>query len=75
MVSLDGIPSFYCINCTALLGDSSKLAEGALDPIICAINKDVKEYQSQDRPLGDTTHQWPTPGHRAIDHNPLAVTF
>ena len=72
MVSLDGIPSFFCINCTALLGDSSKLAEGALDPIICAINKDVKEYQSQHSPLRDITglHL-----DTVIDNNPLTVTI
>ena len=34
-------------------------------------NNDVKEYQTQDVPLGDTAHYRPQPGNRAIDHNPL----
>jgi len=31
--------------------------------------------KSQDRPQWDTIHHQPPPGHRTIDHNPLAVTF
>jgi len=30
-VPLDGIPSFWCVNCTTQLGVICKLAEGALD--------------------------------------------
>jgi len=30
-VSLAGIPSFWCVNCTTQLGVICKLAEGALD--------------------------------------------
>ena len=40
------------------LGVISKLAEGALDPAVCVIDKDVEEYQTQDGALGDTA---PTP--------------
>ena len=42
-VHLDGIPSFCHINCTTQLGVMYKLAEGALDAIIYAIDKDVEE--------------------------------
>ena len=55
-VSLDGFPSFQCINCTTQLGVIRKLAEGALDAIIYVIDKDVEEHQSQDRPLRDSLH-------------------
>mgnify|MGYP001854162635 CR=1 FL=1 len=67
------LPS-YCLNCSTQLGIVCKLAEGALDPITYVIDKDVKEYQFQDGPLGDTTGDQPSPGHRAIDNNPLAGT-
>ena len=70
-LSMASIPT----NGTTHLGVISKLAAGALDPIISVTDKDVKEYQSQDRPLGDTTHYWPLPGHRTIDHHPLSLAF
>ena len=38
---LDGIPSFWCVNCTPQLG--------------VTIDEDTKEYWSQHQPLGDTT--------------------
>ena len=40
-VPLDGLPSFCSINCTTQLGVISKLADGALDPIIYVIGEDV----------------------------------
>ena len=46
-VPLDGFPSFQCIDCTTQLGVICKLAEGALDAIVCVIDKDVEEHQSQ----------------------------
>ena len=53
-VTLDGIPSFYCINCTAWC--HLKLAEGVADPTLPVIDKDGEEHWSQDRPrLTDTT--------------------
>ncbi|KAJ7401137.1 WD repeat domain 27 [Pitangus sulphuratus] len=55
----------------------SKLAEGALNPTDnpnnIPIDKDIREHQSQDGTLRDTTHHWPLPRHRAIDHNSVAV--
>jgi len=53
-IPLCGIPSFYKINCTTQFCVISKLAEDALNPIICAFDKVIKEYQSQDEHLGDT---------------------
>lgn len=75
-VPLDGIPPFCPINCTTRLGIITKFAEGALSPTVSVLNVDnVEEHCSQDRALEDTTHHWPQPGHRTIDHKPLAVTI
>jgi len=43
-VLLDGVPSFYSINCTTQLGVISKIVETALDPIIYVIDNDVEEH-------------------------------
>jgi len=42
---------------------------------VCVIDKVAEEYRSQDEALRDTTHEGPAPGHRAIDHNALAVAM
>ena len=42
-VPLDGFPSFQCIDCTAQFGVVHKLAEGALDAIVCVIDEGVEE--------------------------------
>ena len=47
-VLLDGFPSFQCIDCAAQLGVTCKLSECALNAIVCVIDKDVEEHQSQD---------------------------
>ena len=67
-VPLVGIPSFYCVTCTTQLDVISKFAEGALNPTVYDIDKDVEEHWSQDGALRDTTHDWPLPEHRAIDN-------
>ena len=74
-VPLNGISSFYCINHTTQLGVICKLAKGVLNPIVYVVDKDIKQYQSQDRPLRDTTRYWPPPGHGDIDHHSLGATF
>jgi len=74
-VPLDGIPSFWLVNCTTQLGVICKPAEGALDLAVYVIDENIKQYSSQYGPLRDTTcHRHPF-GHQAIDHYPLAVTF
>ena len=60
-VPLDGFPSFQCIDYTAQLGVVCKLAEGALDAIICVTDKDVEENWSQDLTLRHTTSDQPPP--------------
>jgi len=67
-------PFLCCIIRTTQVGIISKLAKGSLNPIIYVTYKDFKEYQSQGGPLGNTTcYQFP-PGHRVIDHKPLAMS-
>ena len=50
----DGTPSFCHLNCTVQLGVISRLAEDALNLIISVIDKDAKEYWTQDGHLGYT---------------------
>jgi len=71
-VPLTGAPSLYCVNCSTQLGVIGKSVRDTLDPAVYAFDKDVEE---QDRSLGITTRDRPPLAHRAIDHNPLAVTI
>jgi len=50
---VDGISPFYGIKWTIQLSVICKLAEGALNSIICVLDNNIKEHQSQDRLLGD----------------------
>lgn len=43
-VSLDGILSFYCVNCITQLG-ICKLAEGAPDLVVYVIDKNIKDHK------------------------------
>ncbi|KAK4827993.1 hypothetical protein QYF61_022695 [Mycteria americana] len=52
-----------CIKCTTQLGVICKPAEGALNPTVNVINKDIEQYQSQYRPLRNTTSYWSPFGH------------
>jgi len=74
-ISLDSIQSFWCVICTTQLGVICRLSEGTLGLSVCVIDENVKQHQSQYRPMRDTTcHQHPS-GHRTIDHYPLVVTI
>jgi len=65
-VALDGIPSFCCINHTTQFGAIGKLAECALNLIICVIDKDIPDSR------------W-TPGVHcslpAIDNDSMTASF
>ncbi|KAJ7404971.1 testosterone 17-beta-dehydrogenase 3-like [Willisornis vidua] len=74
-VPLEHIPFFCCVSFTAQLHVICKLAEGALDPSVCAIDEDIKKCQSQDRALRDNTHHQPPSECRAIDHGSLAASI
>jgi len=57
---LSAISSLFHIECSARPGDICEVAESALNPIIDVIDKDVKEYWSQNGPLGDATCHQPS---------------
>ena len=46
-VSLDDIPSLWCVNRTMRLGVILKVAEGALNPTAGVIDEDIKEHWLQ----------------------------
>ena len=46
-VSLNGIPSLWCVDFTTQLGVIHKFAEGALNPTVDVTDENIKEYQSQ----------------------------
>jgi len=46
-VPLDGILSLWHVDCTAQLGVTCKLAEGALDTAAYVTDEDMKQYWSQ----------------------------
>ncbi|KAK4831893.1 LOW QUALITY PROTEIN: hypothetical protein QYF61_020040 [Mycteria americana] len=54
-VPLDGILSFWCVNCTTQLGVIYKLAEGSLGLSVNVIDENIEQYWSQYGPLRDTT--------------------
>ncbi|KAF4795923.1 hypothetical protein TURU_088863 [Turdus rufiventris] len=55
---LDGIP-FLWHDCTTQLGVISKLDEGALDPTVHVISKDIKQCQSATDPVEHHSHALP----------------
>jgi len=72
-VPLDGIPSFWHVNCTTQLGVICKLAEGALD-LTMSLMKILNSTGPSMDPRDTTCHRRPS-GHRAVDHYPLAATI
>ncbi|KAK4826959.1 hypothetical protein QYF61_012808 [Mycteria americana] len=59
------------INAPAQLGVICKLTEGALDPFIQIIDKDIKQNWPQHRALGNTTCDRPPTGFNSIHHHSL----
>ena len=51
-VPLDGIPSLQYVDCTTQLGAISKLAECALNPIVCVANKMLNSTAPNTNPQG-----------------------
>ncbi|KAK4823418.1 hypothetical protein QYF61_001873 [Mycteria americana] len=70
-VPLQSLPTLKQINTPAQLGVICKLTEGALNPFIQVIDKDIKQNWPQHRALGNTTcDQLPT-GVNSIHHHSL----
>ncbi|KAK4828708.1 hypothetical protein QYF61_000546 [Mycteria americana] len=65
------LPTLKEINTPAQLGVICKLTEGALDPFVQIIDKDIKQDWPQHRALGDTTCDQPPTGVNSIHHHSL----
>ncbi|KAK4832478.1 hypothetical protein QYF61_023525 [Mycteria americana] len=70
-VPLQSLPTLQQINTPAQLGVICKLTEGALDPLIQIIDKDVKQNWPQHRALGNTACDRPPTGVDSIHHHSL----
>ncbi|KAK4817510.1 hypothetical protein QYF61_017755 [Mycteria americana] len=70
-VPLQSLPTLKQINTPAQLGVICKLTEGALDPLVQTIDKDIKQNWPQHRALGNTACDWPTTGVNSIHHHSL----
>ncbi|KAK4830300.1 hypothetical protein QYF61_009805 [Mycteria americana] len=63
------------INTPAQLGVICKLTEGALDPFVQIIDKDVKQDWPQHRALGNTACDRPPTGVNSIHHHSLGLAI
>ncbi|KAK4811096.1 hypothetical protein QYF61_016382 [Mycteria americana] len=70
-IPLQSLPTLKQINTPTQLGVICKLTEGALDPFVQIIDKDVKQNWPQHRALGNTTCDRPPTGVNPIHHHPL----
>ncbi|KAK4816265.1 hypothetical protein QYF61_014337 [Mycteria americana] len=70
-VPLQSLPTLQQINTPAQLGVICKLTEGALDPFVHIIDKDVKQNWPQHRALGNTACDRPPTGVNSIHHHSL----
>ncbi|KAK4828042.1 hypothetical protein QYF61_023080, partial [Mycteria americana] len=74
-VPLQSLPTLKQTNTPAQLGVVCKLTEGALDPFVQIIDKDIKQNWPQHRALGNTTcHRLPT-GVNSIHHHSLGLAI
>ncbi|KAK4817962.1 hypothetical protein QYF61_003482 [Mycteria americana] len=70
-VPLQSLPTLKQINTPAQLGVICKLTEGALDPFVQIIDKDIKQNWPQHRALGNTACDRPPTGVNSIHHQSL----
>ncbi|KAK4826971.1 hypothetical protein QYF61_012912 [Mycteria americana] len=70
-VPLQSLPTLKQINTPTQLGVVCKLTEGALDPFIQIIDKDIKQNWPQHRALGNTACDQPPTGVNSIHHHSL----
>ncbi|KAK4830880.1 hypothetical protein QYF61_013809 [Mycteria americana] len=70
-VPLQSLPPLKQINTPTQLGVLCKLTEGALDPLVQIIDKDMKQDWPQHRALGNTTCDRPPTGVNSIHHHSL----
>ena len=67
--------SFSLLSLPSILSTAPLSLVSAANPTPLPLIKMLKDHWSQDGCLGNTTHDWPPLGHRAIDTNPPAVTI
>ena len=72
-IPLQSLPTIKQINTPTQLDVICKLSEGALDPLIQIIYKDIKQNWPQYRALGNTTCDRPTAGFNPTHHNSLGL--
>ncbi|KAK4811173.1 hypothetical protein QYF61_019804 [Mycteria americana] len=70
-VPLQSLPTLQQINTPTQLGVVCKLTEGALDPFVQIIDKDIKQNWPQHRALGNTACDRPPTGVNSIHHHSL----
>ncbi|KAK4824198.1 hypothetical protein QYF61_012014 [Mycteria americana] len=70
-VPLQSLPTLKHINTPTQLGVICKLTEGALDPLVQIIDKDIKQNWPQHRALGNTACDRPPTGVNSIHHHSL----
>ncbi|KAK4806229.1 hypothetical protein QYF61_013373 [Mycteria americana] len=70
-VPLQSLPPLKQINTPTQLGVICKLTEGALDPFVQIIDKDIKQNWPQHRALGNTACDRPPTGVNSIHHHSL----
>ncbi|KAK4814188.1 hypothetical protein QYF61_011911 [Mycteria americana] len=70
-VPLQSLPTLKQINTPTQLGVICKLTEGALDPFVQIIDKDIKQDWPQHRALGNSTCDRPPTGVNSIHHHSL----
>ncbi|KAK4827284.1 hypothetical protein QYF61_016430 [Mycteria americana] len=68
---LQSLPTLKQINTPTQLGVICKLTEGALDPFVQIIDKDIKQNWPQHRALGNTACERPPTGLNSIHHHSL----
>ncbi|KAK4825510.1 hypothetical protein QYF61_000023 [Mycteria americana] len=74
-VLLQSLPTLKQINTPAQLGVICKLTEGALDPFVQIIDKDVKQNWPQHRALGNTACGQPATGVNSTHHHSLGLAL
>ncbi|KAK4820903.1 hypothetical protein QYF61_008135 [Mycteria americana] len=74
-VPLQSLPPLKQINTPTQLGVICKLTEGALDPFIQIIDKDVKQNWPQHRALGNTACDLPPTRVNSIHHHSLGLAI
>ncbi|KAK4823484.1 hypothetical protein QYF61_002548 [Mycteria americana] len=70
-VPVQSLPTLKQINTPTQLGVICKLTDGAINPFVQIIDKDVKQNWPQHRALGNTTCDRPPTGVNSIHHHSL----